>query len=78
MSAENLGVGLTFESSLVVDIRVEKMQKSASKLQKMKSLANYLYFTKPEAQKPQLCPFWAIFDTMKVIFILKNKNNKFI
>ena len=34
------GVGLTFESSLGVDIRIEKMQKSASKLQKMKSLAN--------------------------------------
>ena len=31
------------------------MQKSASKLQKMKYLANYLYFTEPEAQNPQLC-----------------------
>ena len=42
----NLGIGY----SMVVDVRVEKMGKSASKLQKMKSLSNYLYFTEPEAQ----------------------------
>ena len=38
------GCLLTFESSIVVDIRVEKIKKSASKLQKMKSLAKYLYW----------------------------------
>ena len=42
----NLGIGY----SMVVDVRVKKMGKSASKLQKMKSLSNYLYFTEPEAQ----------------------------
>ena len=57
-----IGCWLTFESSVVVDIRVEKMQK---KLQKIKYLANYLYFTEPEAQNQYSCPFRAIFHTMK-------------
>ena len=34
------------------------------------------YFTKPEAQNPQLCAFLAILDTMKAIFSKNKHTNK--